>query len=1154
MERPRNVLIGPGVTSALVGALDGRDGVRCHPLGDRPADGATVDLTPPAGSYDCALLDQRRRPGDALATVTALRNSGHALPAVVVVDPGDEGTIERVREYGRTDYFVHPDAARKRTTEAAKTTETAEATKTTETTEETKTTETAAVSTATAAGLTNRIHQVAPGDPTDSRETDTGVNRTLDAIPDLYYLFDENFNFLDWNERLTEKTGFSDEEVAEMHPADFFDEEDAETILDAIARIQDGEEVTVEATLVTKDGDRIPYEFTGARIDEGRDGPITMAGIGRDVTRRKQSELRNHLLYKTTRTVAEAQSFESGLNAALEDLCDILGWSYAEVWTPNDGGTELEYLDSWHEDTDAMRAFAERSSELSFESGSGIPGRVWESGSVQWVWEAADESGECIRKGPAERVGFETGIGVPIAIDQQTVAVVLLFDTENHSVRSNLRETMEALAANLQELFARKRMESALRERERQLSTLMANLPGLAYQARFDDHRSMTLVSEGCRDLTGYDSTRLQAGDVTWESDVVHPDDRAAVRDTIESALADRDDFEATYRIETADGEVSWVWEQGTGVYDDGDLVAVEGFIIDVTDRKQYETALTKLHEATRTLVGTRSRTDVCDVIVETAAEVLSPAGAGVYLYDPDQNRLEPEAVASESGHRWADSPIPLDGGSAVGEAFVTSERRAFDAAEEETRPVDGAVENGLVVPLADHGVFVLSAGAERTFDDMELELVAILSNAAEEALARVETETELTAHEAELQDQNRRLRELNQLNDLVRGVDRSLVQATTRSELERVVCERITDHESFAFAWVGTPEPLSETLAVRETGGDGRGYLDGRTVRIGGDAGDPAGRAMAREETVVVSSVGSGLDGEAWRRDALRRNLLSAVGIPLTYGQTVYGVLTVYATDQGAFTDPVRQMLSELGETIGYAIDSFERKGAGAERAIEVEFVVRDESHRFAEMAAALGRPVTLRGVRQTAEDSAVGFLSVADDDVSGTLAETPGVDVVRVTGASSDQSTARVEFDHSVSGRAIVDRGGVLKRVRADPEEVRLTVHLQKTRDVRELSARLSEQYRDVDLSARREGSWSAVEHAPPRAPLDDLTERQSEVLRAAYYSGYFESPRETTGDELAEAFDVSSQAIHQHLRRAERRVFRALLDAESDVRRGG
>jgi PAS domain S-box-containing protein len=1137
MERPREVLIGPGVASSLVGALDGREDVRCHPLGDRPADDATDDQTPPAGSYDCAVLDQRRRPGDALATLTALRSAGTALPAVVVVDPGENETIERVREYDRTDYFVHPDSAA------------TEATKTTGATPET--TESNDVSTATVAGLTNRIQQVASTNPTESPETGVGVNRTLDAIPDLYYLFDENLDFLDWNRRLTEETGYSDAEVADMHPADFFDEEDAETILDAISRIQEGEEVTVEATLVTKDDDRIPYEFTGARIDDGREGPITMAGIGRDVSRRKQSELRNHLLYETTRTVAEAESFESGLNAALEDLCDILGWSYAEVWTPSDDGAELEYLDSWHEDTDSMRAFADRSSDLSFESGFGIPGRVWESGSVQWVWEAADESRECVRKRAAEDVGFETGIGVPIEIDRQTVAVVLLFDTDSHSVRSNLRETMEALAANLQELFARKRMESALRERERQLSTLMANLPGLAYQARFDDNRSMTLVSEGCRDLTGYDSTRLQDGEVAWESDVVHPDDRAAVRETVESALADREDFEATYRIETADGDVSWVWEQGTGVYDDGDLAAVEGFIIDVTDRRQYETALTELHEATRTLVGTRSRTDVCDVIVETATEVLSPADAAVYLYDPDQNRLEPTA-ATESGRQRGDRPIPLDGGSAVAEAFVTSERRTVDADEEDIHPGEGdtAVERILAVPLADHGVFVLSAGPGRTFGDMERELVAILSNAAEEALGRVETETELTAHEAELQDQNRRLRELNRLNDLIRSVDRSLVKATTRSELERAVCERITDHESFAFAWVGAPEPLSETLTVRETGGDGRGYLDGRTVRTGGGAGDPAGRAMAREETVVVSSVGSGLGGEAWRRDALRRNLLSAVGIPLTYGQTVYGALTVYATDQGAFTDPVRQMLSELGETIGYAIDSFERKGTGGERAIEVEFVVRDESHRFAEMAAALGRSVTLRGIRRTSEDTAVGFLSWADDDVAETLAEIPGVDVVRVSGASSDHATARMEFDRSVPGRAIVDRGGVLKRVRADPAEVRLTVHLQKTRDVRELSERLSERYRDVELSARREGGQSAVERAPLQVPLDDLTERQSEVLRAAYYSGYFESPRETTGEELAEAFDVSSQAIHQHLRRAERRVFRALLDAESDV----
>jgi predicted DNA binding protein len=70
--------------------------------------------------------------------------------------------------------------------------------------------------------------------------------------------------------------------------------------------------------------------------------------------------------------------------------------------------------------------------------------------------------------------------------------------------------------------------------------------------------------------------------------------------------------------------------------------------------------------------------------------------------------------------------------------------------------------------------------------------------------------------------------------------------------------------------------------------------------------------------------------------------------------------------------------------------------------------------------------------------------------------------------------------------------------------------------------------------------EQAWTVLE--------EELTERQREVLLTAYESGYFQSPRETTGAELAALFDISQPTLTYHLREAQRRLFDTLFTDHS------
>jgi PAS domain S-box-containing protein len=150
-----------------------------------------------------------------------------------------------------------------------------------------------------------------------------------------------------------------------------------------------------------------------------------------------------------------------------------------------------------------------------------------------------------------------------------------------------------ALQAVVRDITERKRAEEALRESERKLSSLLANMPGMSYQCNNDRQWTMKFVSEGCLELTGYEPAELIDNTVLSYNDIILPEYTTLIWEKWQKVLANKERFTEEYQIRTKDGIVKWVWEQGHGVYSDtGDVISLEGFITDVTARKEAEEAL----------------------------------------------------------------------------------------------------------------------------------------------------------------------------------------------------------------------------------------------------------------------------------------------------------------------------------------------------------------------------------------------------------------------------------------------------------------------------------------------------------------------------------------------------------------------------------
>jgi PAS domain S-box-containing protein len=136
--------------------------------------------------------------------------------------------------------------------------------------------------------------------------------------------------------------------------------------------------------------------------------------------------------------------------------------------------------------------------------------------------------------------------------------------------------------------------EVALQESQRQLNTLINNLPGMVYRFKGDAIWSMDFVSDKSLVLTGYRPEELINDKEISYYDIIHPADRKKIFEQVQKSIEERKTYQLVYRIKTTSGYEKWVWEQGVGVFNEtnDELIALEGFITDITEQKSIEDQL----------------------------------------------------------------------------------------------------------------------------------------------------------------------------------------------------------------------------------------------------------------------------------------------------------------------------------------------------------------------------------------------------------------------------------------------------------------------------------------------------------------------------------------------------------------------------------
>ncbi len=154
-----------------------------------------------------------------------------------------------------------------------------------------------------------------------------------------------------------------------------------------------------------------------------------------------------------------------------------------------------------------------------------------------------------------------------------------------------------------QDVTESNKIRKALVESERRIKTLINNLHGFAYRCLNDEQWSMTYLSSGFERITGYATTDVLHNNKLAFVDLMLETDREYVKKEIQESLERKKNFQVNYQIRRADNTIGFVLEQGVGIFDEkGEIIALEGYVADITELKTAEKALKESEAYLRTL------------------------------------------------------------------------------------------------------------------------------------------------------------------------------------------------------------------------------------------------------------------------------------------------------------------------------------------------------------------------------------------------------------------------------------------------------------------------------------------------------------------------------------------------------------------------
>ncbi len=411
--------------------------------------------------------------------------------------------------------------------------------------------------------------------------------------------------------------------------------------------------------------------------------------------------------------------------------------------------------------------------------------------------------------------------------------------------------------------------------------------------------------------------------------------------------------------------------------------------------------------------------------------------------------------------------------------------------------------------------------------------------------------------YEQQLETRARELETVTRIITIIESIVEQLTQASGREEIEHYVCEQLVSADLYSAAWIGTPDPVTNELECRSVAGT----VGEDLVEAILDGTDESGEGLERQSLVtdeiqvVQPLVECETVSEGVRRIAFAQGVQSGIAVPLAHGGTTYGVLGVYTDRAETLEEDERVAFAALGTAIGYAIHAVKQERLLlSDTVVELTFGVSPRTGFLPHVANEGETNIQLRGVVPLEGAEISVYLEFDQGTPQTVLASTDDASSVnsgRIVRSYDDGGVVELELADTSLLATLAAYGGTVRSAEFDPSGGRVVSEFAPSDDLAAVVETVTREFDGVELAAKRELETRSETVSEFRDDLQErLTDRQRTVLRTSYLADYFESPRGSTAEEVADSLDISSSTLHHHLRAAQRKLLEAFLeDVNSD-----
>ena len=415
-------------------------------------------------------------------------------------------------------------------------------------------------------------------------------------------------------------------------------------------------EMVLDYRHVLADGSVRHYHTIGNPILDNHGVLVEYMGTTVDVTERRRAEQQLLMQYRVTRLLAEAATIEEAMPKILEAMCECLGWDLGAAWRIDPKARVLRCAEVWRTCSDEAAKFEVVTRNSTFRSGSGLPGRVWETGAPAYIPDVGHDV-VFRRVDSAARQVLRAAIASPIVLVGRGVIGVIGFISRDVSPPD--QELLSVLASIGSQIGQFTRRTEAVDELQLRVSMLQ-NIPVAAWSVTPDG--TPDIVNQLWYEYTGQTPEFVNSRPEAWMS-TLHPEDRERASRIYWDGIQSGRGFTMEARfLRARDGTYRWHLNRAVPVRDPGgNIVRLVGTSTDVHDWRQDQEALrnTQTEFAHMTRVMTMG-----ELTASIAHEVNQPLGAIV--------------TSAAAGARWlATKPPQIDKARRALERIANDGRRA---------------------------------------------------------------------------------------------------------------------------------------------------------------------------------------------------------------------------------------------------------------------------------------------------------------------------------------------------------------------------------------------------------------------------------------------------------------------------------------------